>query len=185
MQNGLGLVLVKVAVNPLNPAGDLPSSPASSYTCGFFPAVTSFFPSSPPRTFTTTTSIKDSEPSSHRHVEPEAPSPSLRGLPIRRPLSTLRGKTNRFGPRSSIVRPGRIPQAQKSDETPQQPETPVSESQDTANPNYDPSQNTLLAPVYLPEDPNGVLKETHPATKLLANSALVVQRQLELMNVMM
>jgi hypothetical protein len=109
----------------------------------------------------------------------------LKGFLIRRSLSTLRGRSTRLGPRSSIARPGRIPQTQKPDETPQQPDSPAPESQDSINPNYDPSQNTLLSPVYLPEDPNGVLKETHPATKLLANSALVVQRQLEMMNVMM
>ncbi|KAH2491363.1 hypothetical protein KXW70_004938 [Aspergillus fumigatus] len=51
-------------------------------------------------------------------------------------------------------------------------------------PNYDPAQNTLLSPVHIPEDPNGVLKETHPAMGILANSGLVIQRQLELMNVM-
>ena len=45
-----------------------------------------------------------------------------------------------------------------------------------------PSQNNLLAPVHIPEDPNAVLKETHPATSLLANSGLVVQRQIEMMN---
>lgn len=112
------------------------------------------------------------------------PSP-LRGLPFRRPLSTLRGRSTRLGPRSSIVRPGRTSQARKTDETPQQSEEPDSKTQNTINPNYDPSQNTLLSPVYLPEDPNGVLKENHPATKLLANSALVVQRQLEMMNIMM
>lgn len=48
-----------------------------------------------------------------------------------------------------------------------------------------PNQNTLLSPVYIPEDPNAVLKEKHPAAGLLANSGLVVQRQLELMNVML
>ncbi|RHZ68172.1 hypothetical protein CDV55_104883 [Aspergillus turcosus] len=52
------------------------------------------------------------------------------------------------------------------------------------NPNYDPAQNTLLSPVHIPENPNGVLKETHPAMGILANSGLVIQRQLELMNVM-
>ncbi|GIC89984.1 scramblase family protein [Aspergillus udagawae] len=52
------------------------------------------------------------------------------------------------------------------------------------NPTYDPAQNTLLSPVHIPEDPNGVLKETHPAMGILANSGLVIQRQLELMNVM-
>ena len=47
------------------------------------------------------------------------------------------------------------------------------------------SQNPLLTPVYIPEDPNAVLKETHPAMRLLDNSAIVIQRQLEMMNVLM
>lgn len=45
-----------------------------------------------------------------------------------------------------------------------------------------PSQNNLLAPVHIPEDPNAVLKETHPASEILSNSGLVVQRQIEMMN---
>jgi hypothetical protein len=45
--------------------------------------------------------------------------------------------------------------------------------------------NNLLTPVYIPEDPNGVLKETHPVMRLLDNSTLVIQRQLEMMNVLM
>lgn len=44
------------------------------------------------------------------------------------------------------------------------------------------NDNNLLAPVYVPEDPDGVLKENHPAAKILSTSAIVVQRQLELMN---
>ena len=48
----------------------------------------------------------------------------------------------------------------------------------------DPSSNSLLSPVHIPEDPNGVLNERHPATSILAHSALVVTRQLELMNIM-
>jgi hypothetical protein len=47
------------------------------------------------------------------------------------------------------------------------------------------SENNLITPVYIPEDPNGALKETHPAMRLLDNSAIVVQRQLEMMNVLM
>lgn len=47
-----------------------------------------------------------------------------------------------------------------------------------------PENNNLLAPVHIPEDPNGVLNEMHPATNILKNSAIVVTRQLELMNVM-
>ena len=49
----------------------------------------------------------------------------------------------------------------------------------------DTSKNDLLSPVHIPEDPNGVLTENHPATSILANSAIVITRQLELMNVMM
>lgn len=45
--------------------------------------------------------------------------------------------------------------------------------------------NSLLSPVHIPEDPNGVLNEQHPAAHILANSGIVVQRQLELMNVML
>jgi hypothetical protein len=47
------------------------------------------------------------------------------------------------------------------------------------------SENPLLSPVYIPEDPHAVLKETHPAMRLLDNSAIVIQRQLEMMNVLM
>ncbi|KAL8711444.1 MAG: hypothetical protein Q9220_004102 [cf. Caloplaca sp. 1 TL-2023] len=44
--------------------------------------------------------------------------------------------------------------------------------------------NNLLSPVHVPENPNDVLNERHPAASLLANSGIVVQRQLELMNIM-
>lgn len=47
------------------------------------------------------------------------------------------------------------------------------------------AQNPLLTPVHIPEDPHGVIKETHPAMRILENSAIVVQRQLEMMNVLM
>lgn len=44
-------------------------------------------------------------------------------------------------------------------------------------------KNNLLAPVHIPEDPNAVLKSDHPATNLLTQSGIVVQRQIEMMNV--
>jgi len=47
------------------------------------------------------------------------------------------------------------------------------------------SDNNLITPVYMPEDPHAVLKQTHPAIRLLDNSSLIVQRQLEMMNVLM
>lgn len=51
--------------------------------------------------------------------------------------------------------------------------------------NADQENNSLLAPVFVPEDPHGVLNEKHPATSILSNSSIVVTRQLELMNVML
>ncbi|KAI9887378.1 MAG: hypothetical protein M1823_000803 [Watsoniomyces obsoletus] len=45
-------------------------------------------------------------------------------------------------------------------------------------------KNSLLSSVHVGHTQNGVLNEEHPAAKLLSNSAIVVQRQLELMNVM-
>ncbi|RMZ68107.1 scramblase family [Pyrenophora seminiperda CCB06] len=47
------------------------------------------------------------------------------------------------------------------------------------------SENNLITPVHMPEDPEAVLKQTHPAMRLLDNSSLIVQRQLEMMNVLM
>jgi hypothetical protein len=49
----------------------------------------------------------------------------------------------------------------------------------------DQEHNSLLSPVHIPEDPDGVLNEKHPATSILSNSSIVVTRQLELMNVML
>ena len=43
--------------------------------------------------------------------------------------------------------------------------------------------NNLLAPVHIPEDANAVLKSDHPARNILAESGIVVQRQIEMMNV--
>jgi hypothetical protein len=38
------------------------------------------------------------------------------------------------------------------------------------------AHNNLLAPVYIPEDERAIIKSQHSATKLLANSGLVIQR---------
>lgn len=111
--------------------------------------------------------------------------PSLRGSPLHRSLSTLRNRNPHRGPRNSIIRPEPIPSSQRPAEASEQVQPASAESKNAYNATYDPSQNTLLSPVHIPEDPNAVLKENHPATKLLANSGLVVQRQLEMINVMM
>ncbi|KAJ5145862.1 uncharacterized protein N7515_000426 [Penicillium bovifimosum] len=96
-----------------------------------------------------------------------------------RALSSFRSHGSRRGPRNSIRRPDLIRTSRNS-----QPQPTPPESQHATQPDYDPSQNTLLSPVYIPEDPNGVLKENHPATSILANSGIVIQRQLEMMNIM-
>lgn len=50
--------------------------------------------------------------------------------------------------------------------------------------NTNPKDNPLLAPVHIPEDANAILKADHPAANILSQSAVVIQRQLELMNLM-
>lgn len=104
----------------------------------------------------------------------------IRDLPLRRAYSTFRSSNSRY----NVTRPKRIQPAGRAAEPPKELQEPQG-PQNTASPNYDPARNTLLSPVYIPEDPNGVLKETHPATNILSNSGLVVQRQIEMMNVLM
>ena len=94
----------------------------------------------------------------------------------------------RSGPRNTVHRPpqpSRIPR--RPGNSPAQAEGKSSSIDTVSNAlrNTNPQDNNLLAPVHIPEDPDGVLNEKHPAAALLANSAIVVQRQLELMNVML
>ena len=91
-------------------------------------------------------------------------------------------------PRNTVHRPPQPSPNSKRPENSPAHEEGKSSSTDAisdALQNTKPKDNNLLAPVYIPEDPNGVLNEKHPAAALLANSAIVVQRQLELMNVML
>ncbi|KAL8910296.1 MAG: hypothetical protein Q9172_007848 [Xanthocarpia lactea] len=100
---------------------------------------------------------------------------------VRRPSRPLR--TNARSRPSRALPSGSRPWAQSSDEQSQEkPEKKLTLSEalrDTKN-----DDNSLLSPVHVPEDPDGVLNEKHPAANILTNSGLVVQRQLELMNVM-
>jgi hypothetical protein len=50
--------------------------------------------------------------------------------------------------------------------------------------NTDPKDNPLLAPVYIPEDAKAILRSNHPAADILTQSAVVIQRQLEMMNLL-
>ncbi|KAL1970904.1 hypothetical protein VTN77DRAFT_2738 [Rasamsonia byssochlamydoides] len=97
------------------------------------------------------------------------------------------------GPRNSLRRREFPQPISRNRSLPQNAPSDVSREQLSSNYEYlsstlrdtNPEQNSLLSPVHIPEDPNAILKERHPAAKILANSGLVVQRQLELMNVML
>jgi hypothetical protein len=47
----------------------------------------------------------------------------------------------------------------------------------------DNAESGLLAPVHIPEDAHAILNERHPSSSILANSSLIIQRQLEMLNV--
>lgn len=61
------------------------------------------------------------------------------------------------------------------------PPSPPSVSNVLAN--TDDAANNLLAPVHIAEDANAILRSSHPATNILAQSGLVVNRQIEMMNI--
>lgn len=104
-----------------------------------------------------------------------------------RALST-RHASNR-GPRGALRRASPAPNISGRERTPDSksklsdPPTKV-QAVSSALSQQPEAENNLSTPVHIPEDPHGVLKETHPATSILANSAIVIQRQLEMMNVL-
>lgn len=111
------------------------------------------------------------------------------------------------GPRSSVRRPPPPKPISKRPQSPRLPPKVFSQPDEKSRPqanspqnqpqqssldlvssalrDQDSDANNLLSPVHIPEDPHGVLNERHPATSILSNSAIVVTRQLELMNVML
>ena len=105
--------------------------------------------------------------------------------PAFRALSTRNAPQR--GPRGRIQRPSpppRIPpRASQSSSEPKAEQTKV-EAVSNALSEKPAEENELITPVHIPEDPHGVLREAHPATSILANSAIIIQRQLEMMNVL-
>jgi len=128
---------------------------------------------------------------------PSCPSGSL----LRAGFATLRPRIRALppGPRGNVRRPPpSIPLSKRPSYRPSSSDKPAKfspeppkekksslESVSLALRNADSDSNNLLSPVHIPEDPHGVLNEKHPATSMLSNSAIVVTRQLELMNVML
>lgn len=101
-------------------------------------------------------------------------------LTTQRPLSSIRPPLRRPVKQSPLLK-------QSKDVSPvlsSKENLPAAETVSHALRDADPAHNDLLAPVHVPKDSNAVLTENHPATDILANSAIVVQRKLELMNVL-
>jgi hypothetical protein len=74
-------------------------------------------------------------------------------------------------------------QQNKPDESSQQSPEEQSKNALVASALAENQSSDLIAPVTIPDDPNGVLTPNHPAWHLLNNSSLVIQRQIEMMNV--
>ncbi|THY55727.1 Scramblase-domain-containing protein [Aureobasidium pullulans] len=100
---------------------------------------------------------------------------------------------SRITPRPSRASPLAANSRHQSSQQPSQQNKPNEQPQQTPE---EPSKNALVAtalaenessdlvaPVTIPDDPNGVLTPNHPAWDLLNNSSLVIQRQIEMMNV--
>jgi len=111
--------------------------------------------------------------------------------PLRPPREFIRAlstKTNTPGPRGSLSKrppPSPLPRHPENSRAEGKGEPSKIEAVSAALKQTPDCENSLLTPVRIPEDPHGVLKESHPAMSLLDNSSIVVQRQLEMMNVLM
>ena len=114
-----------------------------------------------------------------------APGPqgNVRHTPPPKPVPK-RAQSSRLPQQASGQRRQEAHKAQGSSPEAQEPKQSSVDTVSNALRDQD-SQANNLSPVHVPEDPDGVLNEKHPATSILSNSAIVVTRQLELMNVML
>ncbi|MCJ1382864.1 hypothetical protein MMC17_005977 [Xylographa soralifera] len=119
---------------------------------------------------------------------------SLRGATFATKNAGKRPKGGGYTPAAKGFISSRLPQTQNARNPPSAPGAAVSPANAVPQPagtvsgalhDTKPEDNNLLSPVHIPEDPDGILNEKHPATKILANSSIVVQRQIEMMNIML
>ena len=115
---------------------------------------------------------------------PPAPRGSVR-RPSQPKQSPRQPKSSRLPQQDPNQRQSEASQGQASLPEGQESKTSSVDVVSNALRDQDSQANNLLSPVHIPEDPDGVLNERHPATSILSNSAIVVTRQLELMNVML
>ncbi|KAL6704414.1 hypothetical protein ACN47E_008266 [Coniothyrium glycines] len=113
---------------------------------------------------------------------------ATRGTPTVRPRNQLTRNKNppHISPAYYSIQSGSQPPANKHDQEPH--DGPKEQSRVEAVSNalstMPDSENNLATPVQIPEDPHGILNETHPAMELLSNSSLIIQRQLEITNIL-
>ena len=119
----------------------------------------------------------------HRAVPP-GPRGTVHRPPPPKPISK-RPQSSRLPQQVPKQRKDEVSKAQKISPDHQEPKQSAVDTVSNALRDQDSQANNLLSPVHIPEDPDGVLNERHPATSILSNSAIVVTRQLELMNVML
>ena len=115
---------------------------------------------------------------------PPGPRGTVRRPPPPKPI-LKRPQSSRLPQQASEQREKEASKAQESSPDHQEPKQSAVDTVSNALRDQDSQANNLLSPVHIPEDPDGVLNERHPATSILSNSAIVVTRQLELMNVML
>lgn len=136
-------------------------------------------------TRTTARHLSTRGPRGPRSIVDKTRTPSRIGQASRAPRAASHlPESNRFQSSQPHQTPQKDPQqnAQQNSQPPENHEQPskveLVSSALAANESSD-----LLAPVDIPDDPNGVLSKSHPAMSLLNNSSLVIQRQIEMMNV--
>ncbi|KAL2370419.1 scramblase [Blastomyces gilchristii SLH14081] len=100
-------------------------------------------------------------------------------------ITSLRRKPQNIPNRRNSIPPPRRGDRANAQSGPENAPASAQDSVSATLRDTNPQDNTLISPVHIPEDPHAVLRETHPAAGLLANSGLVVQRQLEMMNVLL
>lgn len=116
---------------------------------------------------------------------------SSRGRPAasqaRGPLRRLPARPSPYSrkPPSSPRSPASQPSSSPRQDSAQQEKQNAVESVSAALAGASAENNSLLAPVHIPEDPLSILNERHPSTSILANSGIVVTRQLEMMNLLL
>ncbi|EXJ60824.1 hypothetical protein A1O7_04977 [Cladophialophora yegresii CBS 114405] len=102
-----------------------------------------------------------------------------------KPRTCLSAASRSFSASSQRLQsPDPEPRKDQDAASPQGKPPPKPPSMEDVLANTDPEDNPLLAPVHIPEDSNAILRSSYPAAGILTQSAIVIQRQLEMMNLL-